>query len=302
MTRISLLATITITVCTLGAEAQIQISRSFEINPLSEEIDKETRLFGAATFGAEVGHGSFSAEEELTWNVKYQGFLEFFRWGNRGVLGLQLGHELRVNPYNEIYFNPRGAIWNESLIYHHKLRKGILHLGLNHRCRHDIDNADPPRDDISRTGYDPTGRVLVLTSVSGGYLSEGKQISQFTEFKYFLRADAYLYTEDSRLPRDNQDGSWENMLGSTVGGLVLDHQLSETWSVHSRSHINYVFFRDHQNQINYRTEFGLSATGEKARVSLFLAYERFFDDVSRPFPQPSEVFFIGLRGAASDFF
>jgi len=207
-----------------------------------------------------------------------------------------------VNPYNEIYFNPRGAVWNESLIYHHKLRKGILHLGLNHRCRHDIDNADPPRDDISRIGYAPMGRVLVLTSVSGGYISDHIPLSPSTEFKYFLRADAYLYTEDSRLPRDNQDGSWENMMGSTVAGLTLDHQLSEIWTVYNRSHINYVFFRDYENQISYRTELGLSAFGEKARVSLFVAYERFFDDVSRPFPQASTVMFVGLRGMGLSFF
>jgi hypothetical protein len=53
------------------SHAQIMVNRNFDINPLQEKTDKDKRLFGGTFFGAEVGHGSFSAEEEQTWNIKY---------------------------------------------------------------------------------------------------------------------------------------------------------------------------------------------------------------------------------------
>lgn len=287
---------------TFSGNTQIMVNRNFEINPLQEKTDKEKRLFGSTFFGAEVAHGSFSAEEEQTWNIKYQGFIEFYRWGNTSVLGLHLAHELNSNPFNEIYFNPRGAIWNESIVYHRKLEKSILQFGANHRCRHNIDNADPPRMGIPRDDYEPQSRVLVLTSLFAGYLSDPIKLSPSWQFSYFGRADAYLYTEDARRPRQNQEGSWENMQASAFGGFLMEHRFSELWQFYTRNHLNHILFADYPNQINYRAEAGVSVLGESSRTSLFVAYERFFDDASRPFPLKSNVLSVGIRGMASSFF
>lgn len=287
---------------TLSGQAQIMVNRNFDINPLQEKTDKDKRIFGNTFFGAEVGHGFFSAEEEQTWNIKYQGFIEFYRWNNKAVVGLHLAHELNSNPYNEIYFNPRGAIWNESLVYHHKLNNATLQLGANHRCRHNIDNADPPRQDISRYEYEPQSRVLVLTSLFAGYLSDPIELASDWQLRYFGRADAYLYTEDARRPRENQEGTWENMQASSFGGFSLEYTFADQWQCYSRNHLNYVLFADYPNQINYRAEAGVSVLGDASRTSLFVAYERFFDDVNRPFPMESNVLFIGLRATPSGFF
>ena len=282
-------------------QAQILVSRNFEANPLEEEIEQPRRFFGSTFFGAEMGHGWFSAEQEQTWNVKYMGFIEFYRWGNRSSLGLTLAHELHANPYNEIYFNPRGGIWNESLVYHRKLENSVLQLGINHRCRHNIDNADPPNPDLA-PNYTPISRVLVLTSLFGGFLSDPIEIHPAWNFRFFGRGDVYLYREDARRPRINQEGSWEGIWSSTLVGFALDHALTDQWHLYSRSHLSYILFNNQANQINYRAEAGISLHGEKARPMLFVSYERFFDDASRPFPQPSTVLSLGIRALSLNFY
>lgn len=284
-----------------AAQAQILVSRNFEANPLYEEMEQERRFFGNTFFGAEIAHGSFSAEEEQTWNIKFMGYIEFYRWGNRSSLGLTLGHELHANPYNPINFNPRGAIWNENLVYHHRLKNSILQLGLNHRCRHNIDNADPPRPGM-QADYDLISRVVVLTSVFGGIVTDPWEINPTLNIQFFGRADAYLYREDARRPRINQEGSWEGIWSSTLVGFSLQHALSDQWQLYSRNHLNYILFNNQSNQINYRAEAGITIVGERARPSLFVAYERFFDDVSRPFPLTSTVLFVGIRGISLNFY
>ena len=282
--------------------AQIQVSRNFEAHPLSQPMTEERRVLGNTFFGAEMGLGFFSAEEEQTWNVKFHGFIEFYRWGNRASIGLSLAHELHANPFNEINFNPRGAIWNESLVYYRKVESATLQFGLNHRCRHNIDNADPPSPNISRLDYIPQSRVLVLTGISAGFLADPIELHPSWQFTFFARADAYIYTEDARRPRTNQEGSWEDIRGSAFTGISIIHPISDLWQVYSRNHFNYVIFEQDNNQVNYRAELGISLTGEKARTSLFLAFERFFDDTSRPFPLPSSVLSIGIRGLSLDFY
>jgi hypothetical protein len=297
-----LLAYIVIFLVCEAAHSQILVSRNFEVNPLRADMEKERRVLGNTFFGAEMGHGFFSAEQEQTWNIKLHGFIEFYRWGNRASIGLSLAHELHANPYNEIYFNPRGAVWNESLVYHRRLQGSILQLGANHRCRHNIDNADPPRQDVPRFDYEPQSRVLVLTSLFAGFLADPTTIAPGWEFDYFGRGDFYLYREDARRPRQNQEGSWESIWGSAMGGFSLRRQLNEHWQLYTRNHLNYVLFEGHPNQINYRAETGISLLGEKAGISLFAAYERFFDDTSRPFPLTSNVLSVGIRGMGLDFF
>lgn len=295
------LLTLSLVLIVWSSQAQILVSRNFEVNPLREEMEQKRRFFGNTFFGAEMGHGWFSAEEEQTWNIKYMGYIEFYRWGNRSSIGLTLAHELHANPYNSIYFNPRGGIWNESLVYHRRLEKSIIQIGLNHRCRHNIDNADPPRPGLG-PDYTPMSRVLVLTSIFGGFLTDPIEIYPTGKLRFFGRADAYLYREDARRPRDNQDGSWEGIWSSTLLGLSLEQHISNHWLLYSRSHLNYILFNDHQNQLNYRAELGISLKGEKARPSLFVAYERFFDDASRPYPLTSNVLFVGIRGLSLDFY
>lgn len=288
--------------CCFFSKGQIMIARSVDINPFLDKIEKDRRILGATYFSAEAGRGFFSTEGEQAWNIKFQAQIEIYRWRNRAALGLNLSHELHANPYNIIRFNPRGALWNESLTYYRQLDNLSLQIGLNHRCRHDIDNIDPPRRGIARAGYEPMGRVLVMTSLHAGAISEPQQIGEELLLTLFGRTDVYFYQEDSRRPGLNQELLWTNIPASAIGGFLMEYQQSSRWKTYSRNHLNYILFRENQNQLNYRLEAGLSFLGDGARGSFFLAYENYFDDTSRPYPQPSSVLYIGLRANSNSFF
>ena len=48
-------------------------------------------------------------------------------------------------------------------------------------------------------------------------------------------------------------------------------------------------------EVDWRIEIGVHARGQRGGVTLLAAYEKTFDDVSRPTPQPSSVFGVGVR-------
>lgn len=278
------------------------IARSVEMNPFLEQVEKDRRILGTTYFSAEAGRGFFSTEEEQAWNIKFQAHIEIYRWGNRASLGLNLSHELHANPYNIIRFNPQGAWWNESLTYYHQLDRLSLQVGINHRCRHDIDNIDPPRRGMPRADYEPIGRVLVLTSLNFSALSDPMPLSHELSLSTFGRSDVYFYQEDSRRPASRQELSWTNLPANILGGFLLEFRHGNYLKSYSRNHLNYIFFTHDRNQVNYRLEAGLSFLGEKALGSIFIAHERYFDDTSRPYPQPSRVLYIGLRANSNTFF
>lgn len=283
-------------------KGQIMIARSVDMNPLLEKTEKDRRILGTTYFSAEAGRGFFSAEGEQAWNIKFQAHIEIYRWGNRAALGLNLSHELHANPYNIIRFNPQGAWWNESLTYYRQLENLSLQFGLNHRCRHDIDNIDPPRRGMPRAGYEPIGRVLVLTSLNLGVISEQQKLRDDLFLTLFGRTDVYFYQEDTRRHAINQELSWINIPANAIGGFLMEYQHSQRWKTYTRNHLNYILFREEQNQVNYRLEGGLSFLGDQAVGSFFIAYEHYFDDTSRPYPQPSSVLYIGLRANSKTFF
>jgi hypothetical protein len=47
--------------------------------------------------------------------------------------------------------------------------------------------------------------------------------------------------------------------------------------------------------LNYRFETGVSLIGNDGKAIIFTAYEHFADDLSMPYPQPSNVYQVGLR-------
>lgn len=283
-------------------KGQIMIARSADLNPFLEQIEKERRILGTTYFSAEAGSGFFSREGEQAWNIKFQAHIEIYRWGNRASVGLNLSHELHANPYNTIRFNPRGALWNESLTYYRQLDNLSLQFGLNHRCRHDIDNIDPPRSGIPRADYVPMGRVLVMTSLNMSAISEAQRLVEDISLRWFARTDVYFYQEDSRRPARDQALSWTNIPANAIAGLLLEFRHAQQWKSYSRNYLNYILFNGEPNQFNYRIEAGLSFLGDEALGSFFMAYERYFDDASRPYPQPSTVLYLGLRANSKTFF
>jgi hypothetical protein len=53
---------------------------------------------------------------------------------------------------------------------------------------------------------------------------------------------------------------------------------------------------------NGRVEAGIRGWAMPGGADLFAAYEHFFDDLSRPTPQTSNVISVGIRVTSSEFF
>ena len=288
---------ITLLICTIitsSLSAQIRINRALDFNPLQEQIDSSNRLLGSLLYSVEPAHGWYSYNDEQTWTIRNQAFIELYRWKNDKLIGLYLGQELQANPFNEIYFNPRAAFWNESLLYQHKLARSNIKFGFNHRCRHNIDNVDPPRPEDSTT-YLGESRVIVLTAITFGFARESLNLSNNITLQLFGQAFYYLYTEDSRKPIRDAGISWEKMHSSINSGYRLDMELSKRLAIYHRSTLDYIIFQSENNQFNYRVEGGINLKGDMANLSLFTAWEYFFDESNQIIPQSSELLQLGIR-------
>ncbi len=286
---------------------QITVARNFFAVPFTGDSVKK-KFMTRTTFGAEMNVGFGSAENEQRWNAKYYGYVELFRNKNY-ALAFMLSHELTANPNNNIGFLMRGAIWNENVMLYRKFRNFHLEAGFTHHCRHEIDNHVPPDETKPiPVDYQPTRRLIVITSEHLGIVSKELQIRPKLTARFLARADIFTYFVDGRKPYTNQTQSWDYLRGSGFLAARLNLHLYKDYFIYTRNWLNPLCFTKKYDAatkpfgFNARAEFGVFRQGEKAYFELFGAYERFFDDVSRPYPQPSQALIIGIRGRANTFF
>ena len=284
-----------------GGVAQITVMRNYFTAPL-EDTTYQKGLFGKLAFSAEGSHGFGSAEGEQAWNMKYVGFVELYRFSTRSAIGGSLAHEFTANPHNEINFHMRGAIWNETVAYFHRLRKLTLEAGVTHHCRHEIDNTVNPNELVYDPNYVPTRRLIVLTgpylSLQSNWLEKNKLAARF-----YGRVNLYTYYVDGRRPVENFDQSLDYVRASALVGMRLNFSLGKNVFIFNRSWYNPVYFiEDDPWKSNSRIEFGVGINGIKGDFELFSGYESFFDDMSRPFPLPSKVLSVGIRGRSKALF
>ena len=277
------------------------VSRTFW--PLTVDDSTPPGFLTRIDFYGEAQRGFGSAEDELAWDVKIAGVLELYRWNRRTSLVAFAGHELTANPFNSIGFNPRGAIWEETLFLVRRASSGDWHIGLFHRCRHEIDNSHPPDESAIDPSYVPTARLLSLTGVHAGLASTDRSLGSVAVLQWFVRAEGYATTTDNRTPRNTVEPYWKRALGATAAGARIATDVGSTQQLYARGWGSVMLFSSGPDEsgidgeTQWRGEVGFRATGRGGAVDLFAAYERTFDDVSRPVPQPSSVFGIGVRFA-----
>jgi hypothetical protein len=285
----------------LPLSAQISIMRNYFPAPL-EDTTYTKGFFGKLAFSAEGSRGFGSALDEQAWNVKYIGFVELYRFSERSAIGGSLSHEFTANPHNEINFHMRGAIWNETLAWFYKFPSTTMEMGVTHHCRHEIDNTVPADELADNRNYVPTRRLIVLT---GPYLSLQSNWWQHKRFsgRLYSRLNLYTYRVDGRKPGSNFDQSLDFVRASAILGGRVNYRLSPQSNIYGRSWFNPVYFtEDAPFKHNFRLETGLSIGGRVGSFELFGAYEYFFDDMSRPYPLPSQVLSVGIRGRSKDLF
>ena len=268
-----------------------------------DDTTSEATFFGNSEYGAEAARGYGSTDNEQAWNFKFNGLLELYRYRKSSVSFL-LSTELIANPYNDIKYNPRGVIFCESITYFNKQKFFTFEVGLDQRCKHEIYNSDQPNEFLSTDGYVPTKRDIILTGAHIGIVSNQIKLNNRINIRAFAKADLYASSSDSRVPEDNASQSFANAFGAALLGSKINFQLRKNLYIYNRNWLSPVFFskQDRNIQSNYRNEVGIHINGKKAGMDVFSSYEHFFDDLSHPFPQSSNVVSVGLRISSKLFF
>lgn len=274
--------------------AQIRPSRSFSFVPA--EVQVEPGPLAATWFSGEIqaGRGSFKGEQ--AWQLRLHGLVELWRINQDRTLVLAFHHELTANPFNDISFNPRTARWEEQIYMQWVSSPVTWTIGIYHRCKHDVDNIDPPQEGEQST-YTPTRRAIIL---SGFQITLARHLIQTDNWRVHghVGADYNIVSLDYRSPRSSYPASWENIIAVLRTGIRAEWQLTPGLYLAPSAWMGYAVFTDEGSDlpIEFRTELALRLKG-RSTADLAFSYERQFDEVVFLVPQSTRVFSIGLRFA-----
>jgi hypothetical protein len=289
----------TLTLSTLWGQALT--TRNYFAVPL-DDTTSTREILGRASFGAHNSRGYGSAEDAQGWNATFCSFLEFIRFREgRSAFAFIVSSELNANTKNDINFNPRGIVLQESFAYFHKTKHLTWDVGFTHRSRHEIDNDTPPDSDLQNPDYQITSRVVILNGFHAGLVTHNYALGSRLKMRAFGRTEYYLVRSDVRQPNFNQLQSWRNMRAMSLLGIRADYQLTPWLEIHSRNWISQAYFQtplpqDQAIKTNWRIETGVGIRGKRGKVEAFAAYEKYFDDISLHYPLPSQAFYLGFRG------
>ncbi|WP_291727276.1 hypothetical protein [Bernardetia sp.] len=297
------------------AFSQAHVMRNFQASPFLDTTgtsSTERTYFAATNFAAHNSRGFQSTENSQGWNAQVCGMFDIVRWkSKKNEIGLHSfvlfsSIEVSANIYNNIAFNPRGIILQESFAYFNKKKNFTWNVGFTHKSRHEIDSDSPPNDTTSRIGYQPTSRVAILNGPHIEITTDKINLSPSVTTNLWGRAEYYTISDDSRFPRFTEEQSWDFMSGMILLGGRIDIKLSKgnknIWGFYNRSWANTAIFSNKVKEaggknfkFNYRTETGFDFKGAKASAEAFIAREHFFDDLSSPRPVASTVWLVGAR-------
>jgi len=302
------------------AFSQAHVMRNFQPSPFLDTTaihSTDKTYFAVTNFVGHTSRGFQSTENSQGWNAQVCGMFDIVRWkgknkNNKNDVGLHSitffsSIEVNANIYNNIAFNPRGIILQESFAYFNKRKNFTWNIGFTHKSRHEIDSDSPPNDTTSRIGYQPTSRVAILNGPHIEILSDKINLSPTITTNIWGRAEYYTISEDSRFPLISEEQSWDYMTGMVLLGGRIDIKLSKkeknVWGFYNRSWVNTAIFSNKVKEeggknfkFNYRIESGFDFRGLKGKADFFVAREHFFDDLSSPRPISSSVWLIGIRG------
>lgn len=188
------------------AWGQIRPSRTQSLLPILRP-DSVGALAGE-WMQVEMQRGWGSTMDEQAWQLRLHAGVALWRIDTATTLAFTAHHELTASPFSSIGFNPRTARWEEQLMIQRQLENLVLTAGAFHRCKHDVDNNEPPDDDTSRRDYIPTRRAIVLSglAVRADWLPNANTIMGAGIEWNALRGDY-------RTPGGTDPGSWNAMAG-----------------------------------------------------------------------------------------
>ncbi len=273
------------------ATAQQSVDRSSVPDLLAREYDSTNTVLPLTAFWASFQRGYGSTEGEMRWNTKLGGLFAFYRWENSS-LALSFSSELTISPNNNIGFDPKTVRWEENLFYQHSTIYGDVTLGIRQKCKHEVDNVDTD----SWGGIVEELKKRVVYSTSSYFSIANKYQKNKFMFRSFARANWELQANDIRYPKNNAGLSYGDMIGELSLTLFALHHSFEHLGFYARTWTNTMLLeKGNEPKMNARAEIGTRILGKTSGFSLFCAYEYLWDDFTSPYPQRSEVFYIGFR-------
>ncbi|MES2765182.1 MAG: hypothetical protein V4642_04900 [Bacteroidota bacterium] len=288
------------------SNAQMYANRNSIMNPFADTV-AQSGFMPSFHYSHEFAKGFGSAGGEQAWNGRSVGFIEFYRWESGWSFGGMLAAEAGLNDSNDIGFNPRSVRWMEELAVFKKQELFTWKLGVQHQCKHDVDNSDGASGDTPIANS--TKRVTILSGLNAEIFSN--QVSFGSDFvsRAVLRTDYYFSAKDYRFPKTTEKGSFMDAYGAVLLKAKIIYKGFSPLEIHADGWFGSAFLKENTEQIAavsmenaYRFEMGVSGRGRAGALTVFGAFEHYFDDFALPVPQQSDVFYIGLRGSSSIFF
>jgi hypothetical protein len=279
--------------------AQILVTRNYTINPFADSTTTK-KVLGLSAFHAEFSRGYGSTADAHAWNARIAGLFELYRFNKNTSLVFTTAHEITADLYNNLYFNPKGAIWHETFSMFHRRKTFTFEVGISHRCRHNIDNADVEQGDTLNTNA-ITYRVLILNAPFVNVFTKPIWLTKNLELTTSLRAEYFWYAYDSRYPYIDNSQLWKDMKAAFHASTGITYHFHPYFAAYIKVWGQAMFFNTTGTfntetlKNNYRIESGLLLKGEKANLQVFASTEYFFDDYSRHVPRNSTAIFVGAR-------
>lgn len=257
-------------------------------------------VLGNTQYALELGRGFGSLGDEQAWNGKFIGSIDFYRWNSSGVIRGLFSQELSANPHNDIAFNPRAIIWEQALV----VQLGNLSIGMQHRCKHDVDNSDSTHGDTPSL-FSVRKRVLINSGLHLGWT--GREVFSSVSLDYTVRSEAYFINSDYRFPENNSGRSYADIRGTFMSAARVEYSLANKHAVFARAWSSFMVFKANPQiksgfEFNARFEGGYHLQGKQAGVDIFLSWERIFDETAFTVPAATQCVSIGIRASSSAFF
>lgn len=179
------------------------------------------------------------------------------------------------------------------------------YAGLFFRSRHELDAATPVNELDPGAEQGPTARVIGISGYRGAVLFTNAPRS-VTRLRGQIQLERYWHWKEIRIPDDSGGPYWVNASNAITAGGKVSHAFRTSIAPYARAWATTVVFnrkrrvdRSPRFELNARAEAGVRF-GSAGGLDLFTAYERFFDEMSRPHPVSTSVIYVGARFSAAD--
>jgi hypothetical protein len=277
--------------------AHILPSRNFTV----DIRDTGRGFFTHTLFFGEAIRGFHSAGDDRAWEMTFGGVVELYRWDEHHALMTRFAQSTFANSNNDIHFNPRSVQWEENLGGMFHSERFDAEVGFSYRCKHDIDNSDPPDGDVPRDSGPAEKRVLILSGPYFTVIPQEWKPSGGVAIRSFLRSDFFILREDNRFPADVSRTIWTTAVNATTIGARLDIAAWRDVGLYSRDYATCIIAskKDERISANAHAECGVRFRGLSGALEIYAAYDRLCDDLSVPHARQSDVAAIGLRMAGN---